>query len=352
MTLPSRRARAATGGAMLIVAALCLVLPGKADAAILTKAGWWWRVNDGSLPVPVPAPPTVPEGGLMIAGAPDGATAIAALHFDVNDNETSPVLTLAVAPNGDQGGATALLAACLTGSAWEPASAGGWAFKPFPACDQGSVNGIRSDDGATWTFGLAPLLSDGIIDITLVPGVEASQPEGANGSTFQLAFNPPTAASLAITPGSAPTASFPVPDFGAPAGGYGAGAYDALAGGGIDFPPVPTASGFVPALPPTDRGLTATAPVVQGRQAPLRAVPAAAVADHKGLAAFVLVLCGGALLWSAQLPVPAPRRRGAFTGSGDAQPTSPTEVGPSSAPAEPGGLGRFARPRSGTVPRL
>lgn len=346
-----RRLRAATGGAMLIGAALLLVLPVRADAATLAKAGWWWRVNDGSLPTPAPSPPNVPEGGLMVAGAPDGATAIAALHFAVSDNETSPVLTLTVAPNGDQGGSTAILAACLTGSAWDTTSAGGWAFKPFPACDQGSVNGIRSDDGATWTFGLEPLLSGGIVDVTLVPGVDPSRPQGADGSTFQLAFNPPTAASLTTTPGSAPSTDFPAPDFGAPAGGDN-GTYDPSAGGTFGFPAVPTESGFTAALPPADQGLTATAPVVQGRNAPLRATPAAAVADHKGLAALVLVLCGGALLWSAQLPVPEPRRLGTFTGPSDARRRSSAEDGPPSAPPEPGGLGRFARSRSGAVPRL
>lgn len=337
---------------MLIAAVLLPALPGRADAASLTKAGWWWRVNDGSLPTTPPPPPTVPEGGLMVAGAPDGATAIAALHFNVDENETSPVLTLTVAPNGDQGGSTAMLAACVTGSAWEPASAGGWAFKPFPACDQGSVNGIRSDDGATWTFGLAPLLSAGIVDVTLVPGVDTSRPAGADGSTFQLAFDPPTAASLATTPGSAPTSDFAAPDFSAPAGGFDAGAYDPSAGSGFDLPAVPTESGFTPALPPADRGLTATAPVVQGRNAPLRATPASAVTDHKGLAALVLVLCGAALLWSAQLPVPAPRRLGTFTGSGDARPAVAAGVDPSLAAPGVGGLGRFARARSGTVPRL
>lgn len=352
MKAPSRRVRATAGIGMLLGAGLLLVLPSRADASTLAKAGWWWRVNDGSLPATPPPPPTVPDGGLMVAGAPDGATAIAALHFDVGDNETSPVLTLTVAPNGDQGGSTALLAACLTGSAWEPASAGGWGFKPFPACDQGSVNGIRSDDGATWTFALAPLLSGGIVDITLVPGVDTSRPAGANGSSFQLAFNPPTAASLATTAGAAPTTDFSSEDFGAPAGGYDTGSYDPTAGSGFDLPSAPIDSGFTPALPPADRGLTATAPVVQGRNAPLPVTPAAAVTEHTGLAALVLVLCGGALLWSAQLPVPDPRRLGTFSGPGHQRSTPLAEVDEVSAPAQSGGLGRFARLRSGSAPRL
>jgi hypothetical protein len=306
------------------VRALLGLLPAHAEATTLAQAGWWWRVNDGGLPAGLPTPPNVPEGGLMVAGAPDGATAIAALHFDLSSSETNPVLTLAVAENGDQGGDTAILAACLTGSAWQPANGGAWTNKPFPACAEGSVTGLRAQDGKTWTFALAPLLSDGIVDVTFVPGVDPTRPEGANGSVFQLVFNAPTAASLATTAGSSDGSStdFVLPEFGSPdVVPSDSGSFTAPAiGGGLSLPP---ASSFTPALPEADQGLTATAPVVQERNAPLEASPIAAVADHKALAVLVLALCGGVMLWSAQMPVP-----------------------------EPAGLGRFARPRTGPAPRL
>jgi hypothetical protein len=322
-----RRMRTLLGSALLAGAAACAVvatLPSAADAGTLAQAGWWWRLNDGGLPAPVPVPPNVPEGGLMVAGAPDGATAIAALHFDLTDDETAPVLTLAVAENGDQGGEGALLAACLTGSAWQPAQGGAWTSKPFPACAEGSVNGVRSDDGTTWTFALAPLASDGILDVTLVPGVDPTRPEGANGSVFQLVFAAPTAASLATSSGGGGASDFAVPDFAAPdLGPAGGTSFDSpAAGGDLSLPPV-AAAGFEPALPEADQGLTATAPVTQERNAPLDAETAAAIKDHTGLAAVVLALCGGALLWSGQLPVPDTR-----------------------------GVGRFARVRSGPAPRL
>lgn len=313
--------RALVGGALVVGAALVPLLSTSAEATSLAQAGWWWRVNDGGLPATVPAPPNVPEGGLMVAGAPDGATAITALHFDLSEGEADPVLTLAVAENGDQGGDTAILAACLTGSAWQPASGGAWANKPFPACAQGSVTGLRAEDGKSWTFALAPLLSDGIVDVTLVPGVDPTRPEGANGSVFQLAFNAPTAASLVTTTGGSGS-DLTLPEFGAAGFDPSAtGSFDAPAtGGDLSLPP---AASFTPALPEADQGLTATAPVAQERNAPLDANPIAAVADHKTLAMIVLALCGAALLWSSQLPVPAPA-----------------------------GLGRFARPRSGPAPRL
>jgi hypothetical protein len=340
-----RRVRAALGGALLLGAALLGLAPSSAQATELTQTGWWWRVNDPLVPATVPAPPTVPEGGLVVAGAPDGATAIAALHFDVDADQGSAVLTLAVAENGDQGGDSAVMAACLTGSVWQAESGGAWINKPFPACDEGSVTGVRSEDGKTWTFALAPLLSDGILDITLVPGLDPDLPAGVNGSTFQLAFVAPTTASLATTGGSA-TPPIELPEFGAPTPEAG-GSFDAPAfGGDLALPP---AGAFTPSLPEADQGLTATAPVVQERNAPISATPIETVEDHKALAVGILAACGAALLWSAQLPTPALRRLGGL----DSGVTTGTPPAPLAGPPEASaGLGRFARARSGSAPPL
>ncbi|MEX2293379.1 MAG: hypothetical protein WD691_06280 [Acidimicrobiales bacterium] len=338
-----RRLRIGAGIALLIAGVVLALVPLDAHAAELAKSGWWWRVNDGTVPVLLPTP-NVPDGGLMVAGAPDGATALAALHFELSDMETSPVLVLTVAEGGDVGGDTAVLAACVTGSAWDTASGGNWNFKPFPACEQGSVNGIRSDDGASWTFALEPLVSDGIVDVTLVPGVEPDQPAGANGSTFQLVFEAPTHASLVTTPGVAPDTNFVLPDFGSTD-------TDVSAIGGVDLPPIASDAGFIPALPPSDRGLTATAPIVQGGNPPLGASPIAAVVEHRGLAALVLLLCGAAALWSARLPVPAPQRLGTF-GTRGGQPTAATVHATDPALGAATGPGRFSRPRSGRTPQL
>ena len=345
-----RPRRVALGCALLVGAAVLALAPSAAQATTLTQTGWWWRVNDPVLPgATVPAPPTVPEGGLMVAGAPDGATAIAALHFELDADEGSPVLTLAVADNGDQGGDSAVMAACLTGSVWQPESGGAWVNKPFPACDRASVTGVRADDGKTWTFALAPLLSDGILDVTLVPGLDPDLPAGANGSTFQLVFTAPTSASLATVSGDA-TPPIDLPDFGAtPPGDAGSASFDPPAfGGDLALPPTPV-GGFTPSLPAGDQGLTATAPLVQQRNAPIETTPIASVEDHKALAMVILALCGAALLWSAQLPTPAPRRLGGFE-SGAAGASDAVE--PSAGPDVTAGLGRFARARSGPTPPL
>jgi hypothetical protein len=336
-----RRLRAVTGAGLLVAAAALGLAPRSAEAATLTQAGWWWRVNDALLPATIPAP-TVPEGGLMVSGAPDGALAIAALHFELDDDEGSPVLTLTVAENGDQGGAGALLAACVTGSAWQPEGSGAWANKPYAACDQGSVTGLRATDGKTWTFALAPLLSDGVLDVTLVPGRDPALPPELGGSTFQLVFTAPTAASLATTRSEEAAPPLDLPAFsGAPDDSAGSFVPPSFSGDGLAIPlPAPT---FAPSLPAEDQGLTATAPVVQQRNAPLPTASRAAE-DHKLLGVVVLSLCGAALLWSAQLPTPALRRLGGF--GAEAPPADP---GPAE---ETAGLGRFARARSGPAPRL
>lgn len=308
-----RRARMALGAVLLGAAVLLAVAPRSADGAALTQTGWWWRVNDAALVATVPAPPTVPEGGFMVAGAPDGATAIASLHYELDEGEGSPVLTLSVADGGDQGGATAILAACLTGSAWQPEHGGTWTNKPFPACDEGSVTGVRAEDGKTWTFALAPLVSDGILDVTLVPGIDDRLPAEANGSTFQLVFAAPSGDSLATAAGGS-SPSITIPDFGAPViDDSGAVAFDVPSSGGdLALPPVGDAAAFTPALPEAEQGLTATAPVAQERNAPLAAAPVAAVEDNRLLSMVILGLCGAALLWSAKQPTPEPRRLGSF----------------------------------------
>jgi hypothetical protein len=288
----------------------------------------------------------------MVAGAPDGATAVAALHFDLTSDETSPVLTLMVADNGSQNGDKAIMAACLTGSAWSKASAGSWGDKPSVACDRGSVNGLQSEDKKSWTFALEPFLAYGAVDVMIVPGVDPALPAGTpNGSTFQVIFNAPTSASLKTTQGSPSDAQFDVPSFGdssaSPAFDVSTPSFSSDAGSFT--PPPSSSSSFTPSLPAADQGLTATAPIAQQANPPLPTKTASAVADHRSLAMLVLVICGAALLWTAQQQTPATQRLGTF--GGEAAPAAPA-AGLLLGQPEPGGLGRFAKPRTGSPPAL
>src|SRR2546423_877449 len=195
--------------AVAVVAVATLGLSsGTASAGELKDVSWWWRGNSG--PAPVPPPPNVPPGGILVAGAPDGATAITAVRYVLADGESNPRLTLKVSANGDQGGAQAVMAACLAGSAWGGSEQGGpWASHPNVAC-QASVQGVRDASGATWTFALAPLVVGNEVNVVVTPG----QLTGTSvGSTFSIAFDPVSAGSWATTPGAPPASS----DIAAPA---------------------------------------------------------------------------------------------------------------------------------------
>lgn len=339
-----RRARLALGAALLASSAAVALLPTGAGAADLARFGWWWQPQTGT-GVLLPPPPNVPEGGFMVAGQPSGATAMAALRFELADDETSPVLTLRVADGGDQGGETAELAACVTGSAWSPTDGPGrWQDKPSAACEEGSVTGVRAEDGSTWTFALTPLLVDGLLDLLLVPGTVDGAPPGADGSTFQLAFEPVASSDLETEAGRQPSGTpFVLPDF--DSGGFappgdGAGGFD-----GSVYTPPPATGAFRPALPPEDQGLTATAPATQRRNPVLPLAPVSESdqgADTTLLGAVVLGLAGVVALGTAREPLPPPRRLGRLAGPAGQAAAAPTVAG----------LGRFARPRTGPVPRL
>jgi hypothetical protein len=325
------------------MAAWLSLFAGHGDAAALSDASWWWFGNQG--PAPAPAPPNVPDGGLYVAGAPDSAKALAALRFTLEEGESNPVLTLAVAPNGDQGGDNAVLGACVAGSSWGGGEKGGpWDAKPNAACATGSVQGIRAADGLSWTFALAPLVVAGEVNVVLTPGNVAGSPVG---STFSLAFNPPTTASLATTPGSSSSSSF---DSGAAASDLSTDQTfgDASSLAGLDLG---ATSGdlapFQPSLPAASQGLTPTAPVV--RQATAGNVVPRPVTSGRGsaIAFFVLVAGIAAMVRLNRVPTPLLRRLGPLASSSHAAPT----VAVARVPAR-GGLGRFPRRRAGAPPPL
>ena len=314
---------------------------GGAGAADLEAYGWWWRGNTGPAPLPIPA--AVPEGGILVGGAPDGATAVAAVRYALAGGESSPTLVLRVAE--DRGGDVAVIAACPAGSAWGGGERGGpWDAKPNAACELGSVNGQRDAAAGTWTFPIAPLVQSSVVDLVIVPGTIS--PEAPVGSTFQIAFHPPDAGALVTSSGGGSEGSATESDFPEPTV---AGQFDpALPSGGLDVLPttdVAVATPFSPALPQSSQGITATAPVVQQAQPPRYVVPASTSRDGAGLAFLVLLGSVGALYWANRAPVPAPRRLGPLS-------AAIAHVAPMRSEPETGGLGRFARTRQGAPPPL
>lgn len=237
---PSGRARRLLV-VVLLVPAVLGIGAGDAAAADLKDKGWWNRLNTGS-PLPAPTPP-VPEGGLRVGGGLDGPTAVAAVRFAVAEGEASSTLTLEIAT--ETGGDEAVLLACANDRKWTPVENGPFPARPKDLCDQGNAVGKR--EGMSFTFEVGQLVDDGVLDVVLVPGKAEG---GGFGSTFELAFAPPTSASL-----GAASASPDISDSsGFPSGGPAPS----------DSPP-PSDPGTSPAaptdtVPPSDPGFTPSAP--------------------------------------------------------------------------------------------
>jgi hypothetical protein len=338
-------------------ALLTFTAPG-ANAAALEKSGWWYRPNaaPGPLAGVLPPPPGTPPDGLLVQATPDGPNAVAAVSFALEEGELGGSLTLNV--SSDTGGETANLQACPVTAPWQPAQGGSFDAKPKEDCEFGTAPGTRSPDGKVWTFDITALITNGRVDVVILP---QALPEAGGAAPvfrpFSLGFEKPTSASLAppvaggsedigdlsIDPSSFPSgASDPSSSFSPDSG---SGSVGSVGGGASDFAPSVDGvalggAGALDAAPPPP----AVAPAASGGQA-LATTPAADVAglaNRRGLGIGLMLLCGLAGIFlaatrspafAAMLP-PALRPRGA---DGD--------------PAE-GGLGRFVRPRVGRAPAL
>jgi hypothetical protein len=302
-----------------------------AAAAGLSGAGWWWKAQTGA--ATLPAPPTVPPGGLMVAADPSGPTAIAALQFDLEPNEGVPVLTLALASGGNVNADAAIIVACPSTTAWTSSYVGTWDSRPDAECAR-AVTGTRSADGSAYTFALSPFLAAGKVNVVLQPGA---------GPVFQLTFNAPSDAALktspvapASTPSSAPELSAEPETFDAPAIDFG--------GTPLEFSP--SAPAFVPDEQALDVATGAPARPIAGNRTGV--VAASKPPRGSALALLLLLAVGGAAWAFSNMPTPAVRALGPMTHSDTAEDTGRAAAGP----AAVGGLGRFARPRHGPPPRL
>ena len=308
------------------------------SAAAATKAahGWWWRPQTGVLGTAIP-PAGVPEDGLAVEALPDGPTAVAALRYVLDTGESQPVLELKVA---DQQGEVAIQA-CAATQHWSSDHGGPWDERPTYDCG-GAAEGRSSKDGATWQWELATLVRRQRLDVVLVPAAGSGR----------VTFEPPDDASLQTGSDSGGGAqSFdapPVTDFTDPGsasgGGSPSGGFATSGSSGTPFS-AGTAGGAGDAAPPPDlsgAGSQPEAPLAAG-PLPAQDVPAAAETTPTSsensrtigaiIAAMATVLALG--LWHQDSAIP--RRMG-----------PPTKAGVDGPPPSYGGLGRFARARTGS----
>jgi hypothetical protein len=316
-------------GAVIVVGALAYAFaPAPSGAALLNTAGWWWRAQ-GEVPLRLEPPPHVPPGGLAVGNNFEGATAISAVRFELEPEETNPILTLTVA--NSFAGPDVKMAACHAGSAWFGTQAGSWSDAPTAACGLGSAQGIASDDGTSWTFPLGSLQLEGLVDVVIVPADDETAP-------FEISFEAPTSASLQTTTDSAGggfTGPPPAPpDFFVPPG------FEEFGG----FTDPAQTQPFTPALTPQEQQPRADAPVSQSQERTFGESTAnlLQVADDSDPRPLALVVLLGGLALGAFLmrePLPTPRLLGPMA-------THRTDRAPAE-PADSRGLGRFHRPRHG-----
>lgn len=316
------------------VAAAVLALAGglfvRVDAAAPVRTGWWERPAGGVVPAPPPA--EVPDGGLRVALAPDGPTAISALRYELGAGRVAERLVLTV--EGSRGGSPGIVA-CPPEAGWQPARAGAMADAPTADCDAGSVDGAPGADG-TWTFDVSSLATGPVLDVVLVPA-GAGAPVTAGG--FDLVFAAPAADSLAVRvverdpPPTVPSTAAPPP---AP-------------------PPTTTSRPRVPSRPPVSRPApSAVAPTttlaevaapVPARPTPSVPPPVAALADPRerpqALGLGLMVVGAGAL--AATLLANPTRLAWALGGTRRSVDDGDSTVA---------GLDRWAKPRQGDPPPI
>ncbi len=196
------------------------------------------------------------------------------------------------------------------------------------------VNGQRSTDGKTWTFSVKTLQVGSTVDVAIIPGVD---PTTTTTSTFALAFNAPADDSLASEAGSPPPVTAP-PSPTTPIGSdVGATApHQAAVARSIR----PRSRRSPPGCPPTRSARPRPSPA---NQAASQANLNQAIADStpakdrdKKPGYLVLALAAGLGLYAWRQDNLMAMNGGALPGAQD----------------EPGGLGRFSRPRHGSPPAL
>lgn len=181
--------------AVSLLAGSVLLFAAPAPAQAPDAQGWWWVAGS---PAGL-APPGVPADGLYVASAPSGATGVSALKFALAGGGSAGVLRLDVAgtPTG-----TPVVGLCVVTAEWTPVQGG--AQSAAPACDttRGTAPGTFSADGSSVSFKVGSLAGNGVLDVAVVPGTDAS----GGSPAFQLALAKPAPDALTPAAGSEPTA--------------------------------------------------------------------------------------------------------------------------------------------------
>lgn len=241
-----RRAATLAVGAALAVAVVGPRAATASPAVTQLASGSWWQVQPAG--GQIPPPPNVPTKGLWVDSAPNG-TAISAVRFTLSD-ATAPVLHLRVHQQAP--GTTATIQACVTTTAWRPATAGPWTARPTADCARGSApTNLQGNQLTVDLSGLTPGAGS-TYNVVLEPAPVPAG--GAPAQPFDITFEQPVAGDIA-TSSSAPDLPQPMTT---PVDGSAAES------------PAPSPAGAAPVMPAAPSG-----PSLSGELQP--AVPSAIV---------------------------------------------------------------------------
>lgn len=320
--MPARRSRTATIRVLIVLSLAAAILGAPSATGLAPDAhGWWWKGQPDALPVKVPAP-LVPVGGLLVASDVTGPSAVGALRFTIPSGGEADKIVLSIA--NIQG--TAAIRLCPAVPGWKAADGGPFGAAPGYDCAKSTIGTLSASNDA-FSFFADDAEAGGVIDVVLV-----AVPDGALYPTFTVSFFPPDANTLTLA-GSGQVPPPPPPN---PA----------------PFIPPPTTAPFAPPVtivsPPAPVPAQPTVAVVPQAARPLRG--AEGLDDGARIALLLLMTMGAAYFFGNQGRQRTPRLLGAFAGGKLRSSSRPSEATQVIAPTR--GIGRFARPREGSAPRL
>lgn len=380
--------RAVAVGVMASGGLLLATGPASADSAASVTSGWWNEPVAG----PLSTPSTASSGQLQVSSGVRGPLAFAAVRIgipaDLDPATASTILTLVQVANSAVG--TPAVSACPTTSAWRPGGDQAAGSAPGYDCTQGKqVDAVDSDGQDTFDIP-AGWASGSTVSVAIVPTPGTTAPfsvqYGVPTTRSALVSGPPPARPTSDTT-AAPSGSIPgarigsapsPPDTGAPSAP--ASMVSPATGSAVVAPGVPAPASVgdpVPAPSLASAGQTAPAPSVASNGGGSIAAPAVAAPGGGSVeqASGVPTTASRSMAAVTSVPITGPGRAGRILavsvllllgvvmfGLSGYPGRSPRlllpvgagkEVGPPMAvQSNLGGIGRFAKPRTGPPRRL
>jgi len=285
--------RLAIAGTALVVAVAWLVVTaptGRAAGAL--TAAWWWQGEPST--GAVPAPPTVPDGGLWVSSNATGPQAVSAIRVPLDPGDGAPVLSLAIHQSAPQGQID--LAAFPTTSAWSAGPGQAWTSKPSYDPNGVSSAGTVSSDGTKVTFDLSALVAGDAVNVVIAPKAAAAPPPPPVPApppappTFDVTFENPGAHAVQVA--AAPVDVAPPPP--AP---FVEQPVEVPLPTESQAPFLPTGIGASAALPVTP---PVASPQVTFQNVPRRLRPTVATRRSWADTTVIAVMLGLVLLWVAR----------------------------------------------------